>query len=340
MIRPAFYLKLKSQSLLRIQTIMATSAVPLTNTTTMRPKARRKRFQWAPILFLLLPLLIYFIWIIGPTIATGVLAGTNWDGVGDIRFFSRMTGEPFLFRNFNNLFKDPNFWTAFSNNIRWLLFFMLIPATMGLAMAMVFNTKFPGARFFKIAFYSPLVLAGVVTGLIWGSMYQPDGGLINAFLVSVLGFSKESLPLWLGDQKTALWCIIFAAAWRQVGYVMILYLAGLKGLDTTLIEAATVDGANHWDRFRFVVLPLLQPVTVVVIVISIIDSLRAFDLVRIMTKGGPNYSSEVMANFMYTAAFNNYEMGYAATIAVTLFSLMLLFIVPYLIYTAKTELEY
>src|SRR5205823_5205139 len=147
-------------------------------------------------------------------------------------------------------------------------------------MAMIFNGKFPGSRFFKAAFYAPLVVASVVTGLMWSSLYNPRDGLINAFLRAI---GVANPPSWLGDRGLVLWCIIFAAAWRQVGYVMILYLAGLKNLDVPLLEAATVDGASGWQRFRHVIVPLLAPVTVVVTVISVIDSLRAFDLVAIMT---------------------------------------------------------
>lgn len=316
---------------------MATT-YPLTEQAIPVRAPRRKRRQWAPYLFLVIPLALYFTWIIGPTIATAVLSATNWDGVSALHFTNK-NGASYLVQNFQRLFVDPNFWTALSDNIKWLLFFLLIPTSMGLAMAMIFNGKFRGSRLFKVAFYAPLVLAGVVTGLIWSAMYNPTDGLINSFLRIFTG-TASGLPLWLGDRALALWCIIFAAAWRQVGYVMILYLAGLKGLDTTLIEAATVDGATFWERFRFVVFPLLAPVTVVVMVISIINSLRAFDLVAIMTNGGPDHSSEVLANFMYIEAFNNYKMGYAAAIAVVLFALMLCFIIPYLIYTSRTELEY
>jgi multiple sugar transport system permease protein len=220
-----------------------------------------------------------------------------------------------------------------------LIFFTIIPTSMGLAMAMIFNSNFPGSRFFKIAFYSPLVIAPAVVALVWESMYRPDDGLINSFLRLILGPNAQ-VPGWLADQSLVLWCIIIAAAWRQVGYVMILYLAGLKSLDVTLIEAATVDGATSWDRFRYVIFPLLGPVTVVVVVISVIDSLRAFDLVAIMTRGGPSYASEVMANFMYMRAFNDYRMGYAGAIAVILLVIMLFFIVPYLRNVARTELEY
>ncbi|MHB8628111.1 MAG: carbohydrate ABC transporter permease [Aggregatilineales bacterium] len=313
---------------------MATATFPLSKSTAVTPPSRRRK--WAPYLFLAAPLALYFTWIIGPSIATAVLAATNWDGIAKLRF-ADIKGNLYLIQNVQWLLNNDNFWTALGNNIKWLLFFLVIPTSMGLAMAMIFNSKLPGSRFFKIAFYSPLVLATVVTGLIWGSMYNPQIGLLNS-LLHLVGISNP--PNWLGDRGLVLWSIIFAAAWRQVGYVMILYLAGLKGLDTSLIEAATVDGATFWQRFRHVIFPLLAPVTVVVMVISVIDSLRAFDLVSIMTNGGPDHASEVLANFMYISAFNNYEMGHAAIIALVLFLLMACFIVPYLIYIARTEMEY
>ncbi len=126
--------------------------------------------------------------------------------------------------------------------------------------------------------------------------------------------------------------------WRQVGYVMVLYLAGLKNVDPMLIDAAHVDGADRWQLFRHVIFPLLAPVTTIVVVISVIDSLRAFDLVAIMTRGGQ--STQVLANFMYIEAFNNYRMGYAAAIAVVLFFLSMVFIGFYLSIVIRDELEY
>lgn len=315
---------------------MATATFPLSKSTTAMPPVRRRRRRWAPYLFLVPPLVLYFTWIIGPSIATAILSATNWDGISRVNF-TDIKGSLYLIQNVQWLLGNGNFWTALGNNIKWLAFFLIIPTSMGLAMAMIFNGEMPGSRFFKVAFYAPLVLATVVTGLIWSSMYSPEIGLINQLLQAV-GINNP--PNWLGDRGLVLWAVIFAAAWRQVGYVMILYLAGLKGLDTSLIEAAIVDGATFWERFRHVIFPLLAPVTVVVMVISVIDSLRAFDLVSIMTNGGPDHASEVLANFMYISAFNNYEMGHAAIIALVLFLLMACFIVPYLIYIARTEMEY
>jgi multiple sugar transport system permease protein len=159
--------------------------------------------------------------------------------------------------------------------------------------------------------------------------------LLDGFL-QALGMTDR--PGWLGDRDIAIWCVIAAAVWRQVGYVMVLYLAGLKNIDPSLIDAARVDGANRFNLFRFVVLPLLAPVTTIIIVISVIDSLRAFDLVAIMTRGAQ--STQVLANFMYIEAFNNYRMGYGAAIAVVLFGISLIFIGFYLFRAVREELEY
>jgi multiple sugar transport system permease protein len=227
------------------------------------------------------------------------------------------------------------FWESLRNNALWLLVFITIPTTLGLGMAMVFNQEMKGSRFYKVSFYAPLVLSLPVIGLIWSWVYNPRLGLINNFLTAI---GVADPPGWLGDRGLAIWCVIAAAVWRQVGYVMVLYLAGLKNIDPTLIDAARVDGADRWNLFRHVIFPLLAPVTTIIVVISIIDSLRSFDLVSIMTRGGQ--STQVLANFMYIEAFNNYRMGYGGAIAVVLFAISLVFIGFYLSQVIKDELEY
>jgi ABC-type sugar transport system permease subunit len=289
--------------------------------TTAPPKKRR--FNWTPWAFLAVPLLIYLVWVIGPTFYTFFLSVTNWDGV------SRELTNIGL-ANYRELFGDEVFWLSLGNNLKWLLVFITVPVVLGLGLALVLNGEIKGDRFFKVSFYSPMVLSFVVIGLVFSWLYHPANGLINSLLKDVFGVGRRDLPGWLADRDLALWAIIAAATWRQVGYVMLLYLAGLKNIDPTLVEAAQVDGATRWQLFSRVIFPLLTPVTVVVVVISIIDSLRAFDLVFIMTRGGPANATSVLANFMYIEAFNNYRMGYGAAIAVILFLISLVFIVFYL----------
>lgn len=281
-----------------------------------------------PYLFLAPPLLLYFAWIIGPTLYTIYLSFTNWDGISDPKWVG-LNNYQYL------IFKDPNFTEALANNIRWLLVFITVPTTLGLGMAMIFNQEMRGGKFYKVAFYAPLVLSLPVIGLMWAWIYNPYLGLINNTLRA---FGVADPPGWLGDRQLAIWCVIVAAAWRQVGYVMVLYLAGLKNIDPNFIDAARVDGADRWQMFRYVIFPLLAPVTTIIVVISVIDSLRAFDLVSVMTRGGQG--TQVLANFMYIEAFNNYRMGYGGAIAVVLFAISLVFIGIYLSRIAKEEMEY
>ncbi len=299
------------------------------------------KFSWyklgntlTPYLFLLIPLILYLIWVIGPMLYTFYLSLTRWDGMTPPVFYS---ANPL--RNYQRLFRDPVFAISLRNNLRWMISFITIPVVMGLALAMALNRSLPGAKFIKASFYSPMVLSLVVCGLIWSWMYHPARGLIN----EVLRFLTNNPNLtigWLSDSQLVMWAIIAVAVWRQVGYVMVLYLAGLQGIDPGLIDATKVDGANGWQTFRHVIFPLLGPVTVIVVVISIIDSLRAFDLVSVMTRGGPYNSSSVLANYMYIQAFNNYRMGYSSAIAVVLFLISLVFIFIYLWHILQDELEY
>lgn len=294
-----------------------------------RPAKPRRRINWTPYLFLLLPLALYFVWIIGPTFYTFYLSLTRWEGIATV------APQWIGLDNFERLFRDRDFHTALTNNIRWLLVFITIPTTLGLGLAMIFNNEMRGGRWFKVSFYSPLVLSLPVIGLIWAWLYNPAFGLINSFLT---GIGVENPPGWLADRRMAIWAVIIAAVWRQVGYVMVLYLAGLKNIDPSFIDAALGDGANRWQMFRKVIFPLLAPVTTIVVVISVIDSLRAFDLVAVMTRGGND--TDVLANFMYIEAFNNYNMGYGAAIAVVLFAISLVFIIFYLSRTLRDELEF
>ncbi|UCG00063.1 MAG: sugar ABC transporter permease [Spirochaetaceae bacterium] len=288
---------------------------------------RKSLYHLTPYLFVAFPLLIYTVWVIGPMLYTFYLSLTDWDGISDMNFV-RM-------ENYSRLFRDRVFYTAFLNNIKWIASFITFPVVCGLALAMALNRSIPGAKAFKAIFFFPMVLSFVVMGLIWSWMYNPDSGIINSFLRLIgMGVLTQG---WLSDSKLVIWSIIFTGIWRQVGYVMLLYLAGLQSVNTDLVDASRVDGANAWQSFRQVIIPQLAPITVVVVVISIIDSLRAFDLVYVMTRGGPYNSSQVLATFMYNEAFWNYRMGYGASISVVLFMISLLFIFVYLIRVFQTE---
>lgn len=298
----------------------------------------KQKFSITPYLFILPPLLLYAVWIIGPLLYTFYLSLTDWDGISQEAKFIGLKNFTDLFGSLGNVLPSA-FEYSLYNNLLWLIVFITVPVAMGLGLAIILNQGIRGERFFKVGIFLPQILSLAVVALIWSWVYNPRAGLINTLLLA-LGVAQENLPGWLADKELAIWAVIAAATWRQIGYVMILYVAGLKNVPVTLLEAAEVDGANAWERFRHVTLPLLAPVTTIVVVISVIDSLRAFDLVQIMTRGGPANSTSVLANLMYIQAFNNYRMGQGAATAVILFFISLVFIVAYLYRVMQDELEY
>lgn len=291
--------------------------------------AGQRKAGLTPYLFLLVPVALYVMWVVGPTFATIWMSFTNSDGLSPAQWVG--------WDNYRRLLGDPIFHVSFWNNVKWLLAYITIPTAAGLGLAMLLNTELPGTRLFKAGFFSPMVLSSVVIANVWSWMYFPQGGLINTALAF---FGYDGQPIgWLADYNLVTPAIIGAGIWRQIGYVMLLYLAGLKAVDPTLVDASRTDGANGWQTFKDVILPQLQPITIVVLVISVIDALRAFDLVNLMTRGGPANRSNVLANMMYIEAFNNYNMGYGAAIAVVLALLAMLFIFPYLRYQISREQE-
>jgi ABC-type sugar transport system permease subunit len=299
------------------------------------PRAKRK-LNWTPYFFIAVPLLLYLIWIIAPMLYTFYLSLTDWDGVSPEAKFIGLKNFETLFGSLGKTIPSAFEYSLF-NNLKWLLVFITIPVAIGLGLAVMLNQDIKGDRWFKVGIFLPQVLSFAIVALIWGWVYNPRAGLINSFLLEI-GVSDP--PGWLADKALATWAIIVAGTWRQIGYVMILYVAGLKNVDPQVLEAATVDGASSWQRFWKITFPLLAPITTIVVVISIIDSLRTFDLVQIMTRGGPANSSSVLANLMYIQAFNNYKMGLGAATAVVLFIISFAFIIAYLTRVMRDELEY
>jgi multiple sugar transport system permease protein len=299
-------------------------------------RKRKSKINWTPYLFLSVPLLIYLVWIIGPMLYTFYLSLTDWDGISPESKYIGLSNFETLFGSLGKRLPSA-FQFSLLNNLKWLMIFITVPVAVGLGLALLLNQGIRGDRFFKMGIFLPQVLSFAVIALLWAWVYNPRAGLINSFLT---GIGVADPPAWLADKQLAIWAIIFAASWRQIGYIMILYVAGLKNVDPTLLEAATVDGAGKWRTFRSITFPLLAPITAIVVVISIIDSLRSFDMVWIMTRGGPGNASNVLAVLMYIQSFNNYKMGLGAATAVVLFAISFVFIVIYLSRVMKDELEY
>lgn len=283
---------------------------------------------WVPYSFLIIPLLLYSIWVIIPIFQTMFLSFTNWDGVSPLINFVGL-------KNFRELLKDSYSILSFWNNIKWLLGFAIVAVPLGLAVAMFLDQGFAGSKIYKTFMFLPMTLSFVVIGQIWSWIFEPRDGILNTFL-SFLGIQGIG---WLSDPKIVTYSLIMAALWRQIPYAMVIFLAGLKQVPKNLVDASYVDGANSWQRFIYVILPMLRPATVIAITVNVIDSLRAFDIIYVMTRGGPFYSSSVMANYMYVQAFHNYRMGYGSSIAVIQFLITLSFIIIYMRHVMKKEVS-
>lgn len=280
--------------------------------------SRYKR-NWAAI-FLSLPLFFYISIIVIPLLSSFYYSFTDWNGFNKEYNFIGLD-------NFAKITTDPLFSNATKNTIIWMLAAIIIPSVGGLFIALILNEGIRGANVYKSLFYLPICLSLVVVGQVWIWVYQPDWGLLNIALDAVhLGQLKLA---WLADPDTALFAVIFAWSWQQMGLAMVIFLAGLTSVPTELTEAAQIDGASYFQSLWNVVIPLLRPATVVVVALAVINSLKSFDIVYIMTSGGPFHKSDTLAMLMYLESFKSYYMGYGSAIAVVLFLIALVIIAFY-----------
>lgn len=292
------------------------------------PRQRRHRRRVPPLVwaFLLLPLAVELFWVFWPAMNSFSLSFTEWNGVG--------AAEPVGFENYERMLADPIFATAFRNNVIWAIGFGGLSVAGGLALAVALNRPGRGVGIYRSAIYLPMVISLAVTGLFWRVMYQPGGPIDSGLAAIGLGSLQQQ---WLANPDTALYAVLIAAVWRQVGYIMVLYLAGLKGCDPSLEEAAAVDGATAWQRFWKVVMPQLRGVNTVVFAVTVIDSLRTFDIVWAMTRGGPYNTTQLLSTYMFQQGFTLGNLGYGSALAVVIFLLAIAFIITYLVRQARTE---
>lgn len=277
----------------------------------------RLQFTLAPVYFLAPALILFSVFVIWPIVQSIWISFHEWSGFGPMTW----TGLD----NYRELLVSERFHTAFANNVRWLVFMLLAPVG-GLAIALFLNQRVRGIRIIKSLFFFPFVINLVVVGLIFSWFYNPDLGLLTA-MFQQLGLEPISI---LGNENLATYGIIVANLWPQTAYCMILYLTGLTSMSSQVVEAGRIDGAYGWSMLWNVILPQLRGASFIAVVVTIIGALRSFDLIAIMTGGGPWGSSNVLAYYMYREALFNFRMGYGASIAVILFLLMSGFIVFFL----------
>ncbi|ATG34824.1 binding protein dependent transport system permease [Phaeobacter piscinae] len=280
---------------------------------------RRNRQALAPWLFLAPGVIFFLFYVIFPILQSFNLSFYRWDGLGDPQFIGM--------ENYRELMDDRAFEVSLWNNLKWLLLYLLaIPA--GLFIALFLNQTVTGIRLYKSLFFFPFVISQVVVGLVFSWFYDPTFGLLNQVLAWV-GLGPINV---LGDPTLVTYGIIIAGLWPQTAYCMILYLTGLNAVDPEQVEAARLDGAKGAKMLWYVIIPQLRPATFVAFVVTIIGALRSFDLISIMTNGGPFGSSRVLSFYMFEKALSEYgfRMGYGAAIAVVLFLIMLCFIAYFL----------
>lgn len=219
-------------------------------------------------------------------------------------------------KNYINLFHDSTFLHALKNNILMVIGSLIAHLPLALLFGNILFQKIKGSHFFQTVFFLPSVICGVAVGLTWTFIYNSEFGLINKFLEMIgLGNLKQ---LWLADKNLALLCIIIVVMWQYVGYHMIIQLAAMRNIDASLYEAAEIDGASKWQQFTMVTLPLIKPILKIDAVLIITGSLKYYDLVAVMTGGGPNHATEVMSTYMFYQGFRTLKYGYSAAIGVIL----------------------
>lgn len=239
------------------------------------------------------------------------------------------------------LFSDPIFWQAVANTLTWAVVAPLLDVGTGLLLALCLYAKVPLARLFRVAWFTPVLISYVVVAILWMWIYNYDWGVVNALLRAIgLGSLAHS---WLGDPNTALWALIFAHAWKWAGFNMVVCLAALHALPSEVIEAAELDNCGWFKKLWFIIIPMIRPTLVNLLILAFIGKMKVFDLVWIMTRGGPLWSTETVSTYVYKRAFewSTFDLGYPSAIAAVWFVVVLVLVLGLtLVFRQRDRLEY
>lgn len=285
----------------------------------------------AGLLFILPALLFYLLFMVVPYVLAFGVSFVKWRGVSlDMHFVG--------LANFATMFDDPNFWKALGNTVFFTLSTGIIVPVMALYFAVAVTRKLViGAQFFRVTYFFPNLISQVAIAVLWWFALNPQFGILSNFL-RLLGL--DNLPSWLGDPFWAPWCIVVVKVWAAVGFYMVLYVSSIQGIPEDYYDACKVDGAGEWQSFWHVTLPLLSEMMKVSTIFLLLNGFGTFDLVRIMTDGGPDRSTETLATYIYENAFELGKFGYATTIAMTLFFITFSLALLSLWLQRRQEVEY
>ena len=291
-------------------------------------KQRRKIGKWCRAMLFVAPaLLCYIIFSIIPIYNTIELRVYEWDGASALMNFVGLD-------NYKAIFQNEIFWKALSHNIFWILFTVFIPTIFGIILAVLLNQSFvKGRLLFRVIFYMPAIVSMVAVGIVWNWILNPEFGILNRAL-KFIGLDFLAFN-WLGDEHTVMWALLIAGSWVHYGFCMVITMAALSGLDACYVEAAKLEGANPVQTFFYVTLPLLKNTFTLLVLNSLIGSFKVFEIVYIMTKGGPYHSSEVISTLMYRTAFMDSEFGMGSAVAVVLSVIIAVCSAVYMKYSEK-----
>ncbi|MGN8644909.1 carbohydrate ABC transporter permease [Gracilibacillus sp. HCP3S3_G5_1] len=254
-------------------------------------------------------LTIYLIFSIVPIFISFYYSFMSWNGFSEMQFIG--------LANFKEVFQDSVFWLSVRNNILVVLASVFGQIPIALALALLLNRKIKGAKFFRTIGFMPVVISTVVISITWRMIYNSEYGMINNFLEAIgLGFLQQN---WLGDPTWAMIAVCITIIWQFVGLYFIIFLSALQTVPSEILEAAELDGASEWQKTRYVVIPSIWNIILISIVLCISGSLKTFDLIYVMTSGGPANSTEVMATYMYNKTFEGLRYGYGSAISVLIF---------------------
>lgn len=274
---------------------------------------KKKKFDSVALTFIGPAFILFTLFVIVPTISSVYYSFTSWDGIStDIKFIG--------LANYKEIFTSARFGNALKNTAILTVFISLFENSIALILALIVDNVRWGKNFFRSAFYIPVLISGIVAGFIWKIMYNYNFGTLNSMLQSIgLGEFKQD---WLGNASLTLPMIGIVLIWKGAGYYMIIYLASLQGVPVELIEAAEIDGASAWQRFKSITVPLISGAFTINFTLSLIKGLKVFDEINVMTDGGPGFTSETLVYLLYKVGFNEGRQGFGTAVGI-----MLLFII-------------
>lgn len=263
------------------------------------------------------------VFMVVPMIASLALTLYEWDPLIPTRF------HYLGLQNYITLLNDANFWAALRHTLFFIAGYIPLVLAAGLGVALLMNQKLAGRTFLRGAFFMPVISAWVAVALMWTWIFNPKYGIVN-YLLNLIGITG---PAWLYDPNWAMPAIILTSVWKDIGFIMILFLTGLQSIPQEYYDAAAIDGAGSWAKFRYITLPLLSPTAFFTLIISLINSFQVFDQVWVMTRGGPAGSTSVLVEQIVNNSFRYGRMGYAATLS------WVLFLIVFLVTIIQTRLQ-